>query len=342
MSFMPSTTTTTTSTQYEFPARPPMNKLAFRPLSPSDIRVISHGATCPCCQRQAVDGRETLNEPPTCSRRQFYDQQQEAQACIAAASLVDTADKENSDSSEPDEQDFNEERDSQPGVLDSGVEYKPKRVLAEGIIHKKGTGKDWFGSRSWKPRYCRLVLAKVQGFAVEVPLLLVYWFHLSEVPSTVISLDSTVIVPLDQPEKDHALHCFSIIYAKDEEKATRTFSVAQKGRDAWVSTINQALYNYEKEKSKVQKAEKAAATALSKAVAKAAAGPIKTPGIYSGDSFVEMTVSSPRSTLCLPLSPRSSKHQSSPVPKVIGILALPRPTVDVAADLDDLVGECFL
>jgi hypothetical protein len=52
-----------------------------------------------------------------------------------------------------------EEDDYLPGVLDSGVEYRFKRVLAEGWVNKKGTGNDWLGSRGWKPRWARLVVS---------------------------------------------------------------------------------------------------------------------------------------------------------------------------------------
>jgi hypothetical protein len=123
---------------------------------------------------------------------------------------------------------------------------------------------------------------------------------------------------MDQPEKDEAQYCFNIVYAKDEQKATRTFTVPQKGRDAWVSAINQALYNYEKEKSKQKKSQVAAAKALAKAPSKQFPSTIKTPGIWSGDSFVEMTVSSPRSAMmCPPLSPRSQSKRSIPRPDVL-------------------------
>lgn len=38
-------------------------------------------------------------------------------------------------------------------------ESKVKLILAEGWIYKKGTGNDWMGSRSWKPRWGRLVVS---------------------------------------------------------------------------------------------------------------------------------------------------------------------------------------
>jgi hypothetical protein len=154
---MPLTSTTVTVDEYAtvVGGLPPKQTLAFRPLSPTEVQDIgggAHGATCPCCQRQRDEGRETLNEPPTWSRRESYNQHQERQAVITSSKTTSYC--------EAKEGEFDEERDSQPGVLDSGINYRPKRVLAEGVISKKGTGNDFFGSRSWKPRYCRLVVSQ--------------------------------------------------------------------------------------------------------------------------------------------------------------------------------------
>ena len=65
------------------------------------------------------------------------------------------------DVEEEDDEDSADEHDCLPGVVHAGVEYIPQRILAEGWVHKKGTGNDFFGSRAWKPRYCRLVVSKV-------------------------------------------------------------------------------------------------------------------------------------------------------------------------------------
>lgn len=56
-----------------------------------------------------------------------------------------------------DDSDF--DNDLLPGTLVNGREYEPISVLAEGWVHIKGTGKDWFGSRSWKARYAKLVVS---------------------------------------------------------------------------------------------------------------------------------------------------------------------------------------
>jgi hypothetical protein len=107
----------------------------------------SNNAACPCCNTQRLDddGRQTLNEPviiPS-SRRQ--------------RNLIDDADDEDEEQNACPSAD--DEVDTLPGVLHSGVQYKPTRVLAEGWVHKKGTGNDFFGSRAWKARYCRLVVS---------------------------------------------------------------------------------------------------------------------------------------------------------------------------------------
>ena len=113
--------------------------------SSSGCQVIgtSSNTACPCCNTRRLDdyGRQTLNEPTVIpsTRRQ--------------RSLMDDVEEE-----EKTCQDADDEVDTLPGVLHSGVQYQPTRILAEGWVHKKGTGNDFFGSRAWKARYCRLVV----------------------------------------------------------------------------------------------------------------------------------------------------------------------------------------
>ena len=45
-----------------------------------------------------------------------------------------------------------------PGGVVEGLRYYPTQILIEGWVHKKGTGQDWLGSTSWKPRWARLVV----------------------------------------------------------------------------------------------------------------------------------------------------------------------------------------
>jgi hypothetical protein len=151
-----------------------------------------------------------------------------------------------------------DEEEEEPEV-ENGVNYYQKRVLAEGWVHKKGSGQDWLGSTSWKSRWARLVTARVDGYDCDVPLLLMYWHPSSPVVCTGIMLESAVSVPidLDDKEKWNAFR-FEIRHAASRQNVTlpvtRTFSAPKNGRDAWVFAICEALLAYEKEKDLARKA----------------------------------------------------------------------------------------
>jgi hypothetical protein len=63
-----------------------------------------------------------------------------------------------------DTDDTNEDEDEldrmMPGVLAKGVAYTVKEVIAQGYVHKKGSGCDWLGSRAWKARWAVLVVSR--------------------------------------------------------------------------------------------------------------------------------------------------------------------------------------
>lgn len=105
-------------------------------IGPTNIHEIHQ--PCPCCNRR-VEVRQTLDEP----RGRVVHQD--------IPSLFDASDPHDDEEEEYDD-------DYLPGVLDSGVEYKFKRVVAEGWVHKKGTGNDWMGSKALKARWARLVV----------------------------------------------------------------------------------------------------------------------------------------------------------------------------------------
>mmetsp|Transcript_14521 Transcript_14521/g.22721 ORF Transcript_14521/g.22721 Transcript_14521/m.22721 type:complete len:437 (-) Transcript_14521:345-1655(-) len=186
---------------------------------------------CPCCNRSKLN--YTVNDHEhDCEERNKFEG-------LHGLSILD-------------EEELQEDDDIMPGVLASGVKYTPKRVLAEGLMHKKGTGKDWRGSTDWKLRYAKLALAQVSGYEVEVPILMIYWFRSSEKPSTVILLDSTVVVPVDlEDASEWNAFCFNIIHVRSEnkEQTTRVFTVpSKKARDEWVYSINETLLTFEKAK----------------------------------------------------------------------------------------------
>ena len=145
------------------------------------------------------------------------------------------------------------------GVLENGDEYVIHTIVVEGSLHKKGTGKDLFGSKGWKNRWARLALGRVEGYgdAVDVPLFCVSWYRNSALCSNVIVLDGMVVMKSDlaQGHKWNR-HRFDIQHAtaaasnNPTTPATRSFTApSQKARDAWVYAISQELLSFEKQKA---------------------------------------------------------------------------------------------
>lgn len=93
---------------------------------------------------------------------------------------------------------------------------------------------------------------------MDIPLLLIYWYRSSSVPSTVILLESTVVLAIDKEDPKQWNACrFEIRHVKqtdnNEVQATRTFTVPKTERDMWVNAISKALLVYEKQKAKARK-----------------------------------------------------------------------------------------
>ena len=100
---------------------------------------------CPCSNN---DNGSNDNRMP------FNDKQKENNVTTAAYGNKDV-----DDHSDDDEYEGEFENDLMPGTLKNGADYEPISVLAEGWVHVKGTGNDWFGSRGWKARYVKLVVS---------------------------------------------------------------------------------------------------------------------------------------------------------------------------------------
>jgi len=109
-------------------------------------------AACPCC-KQTIDARkhQTLMEP-----RVISESHQPPTGLVAVGSTTN--------GSEDDIVDSSDEEDTLPNGVAEGLHYTPRRILVEGWLHKKGTGNDWLGSRSWKPRWARLVVSNENAF----------------------------------------------------------------------------------------------------------------------------------------------------------------------------------
>lgn len=188
-------------------------------------------AKCPCCQQSFGSRPSTPNEPRLLIRQ--------------TPSLFTVSDEENTDVNTIYE-------DMLPGTLAEGIHYHPTGVLVQGWLHKKGTGKDWLGSTSWKARWARLITAKVDGYSCEVPLMQIYWHSSAPIPSTVILLESTVVLAVDLNDKDQwDSFQFEIRHAATKENptisVTRTFTAPKLSRDTWVYMISEALLSFEKD-----------------------------------------------------------------------------------------------
>ena len=106
--------------------------------------------------------------------------------------------------------------------------------------------------------------ARTDGHNVDVPLLQIFWDNYSLAPSTVISLDSVVLLPenIEDPTKADNNHPFrfKISHVKKSVnpeiavQLTRILGCSEESeRDEWVYKINRALLNYEKEKANARR-----------------------------------------------------------------------------------------
>uniref|UniRef100_A0A7S4JDK0 PH domain-containing protein n=1 Tax=Odontella aurita TaxID=265563 RepID=A0A7S4JDK0_9STRA len=242
---------------------------------------VSGTHACPCCRRYVLTA-----SPLSVAQQQFPDDSSDegaGKASRASPDSVASQDRERESESGS--------KSGSPlrlvgalsgtfrlsGSFDSAdkLSYDISEIIARGWVHKKGTGKDWLGSRSWKPRWAVLATASVPGYDVDVPLLLVYWYSSSESPSNVIVLDETVVMPVDRYKSEKKVvewNTYSFEVApvskksgggggqspggssneKDdqENRRTRTFSVPEKERNEWVFNINKTMMEYEKRLTK--------------------------------------------------------------------------------------------
>ena len=92
---------------------------------------------CPCC-KQCIDERQLTLPGNTSTMNKD-----------APYSSKSAFDNESLDS---------DDEDMLPSGEIEGLQYYPREILIEGWLHKKGTGQDWLGNTSWKPRWARLVV----------------------------------------------------------------------------------------------------------------------------------------------------------------------------------------
>ena len=201
-------------------------------------------APCPCCARYVV--KECDLSAASVGAPQ---QQQERQPTSLSLTASPSADDDRKDA-------------TLPGSLDpTDTAYTVQSILVQGWVHKKGTGKDIFGSRGWKSRWATLCTATVPGYEVDVPLLIISWFPHSETPSNVLILDPsrTVVMPVDRyPTEEKVVQwntfTFEIVHSRDDNTTTRVFSVPEQERSEWVCAIQQSLREYEQRLQRKSKA----------------------------------------------------------------------------------------
>lgn len=300
-------------------------------IGPTDYR---EAVSCPCCNRKVCDDGQRIDSSPTNSDDNSLSQEDDHQQEAALQQNGSTDEDTNC-----------------LGLLNEGAEYDITKVLAEGWVHKKGSGHDWISSRAWKARWARLALAKVPGHEVDVPLLLIYWYPSTPKPSTVIILDSTVVMPDDKLKATVAgkkilwnSYRFEIKHVKKsdatlaaaaspgQESVTRTFAVPSKERDEWVYAISRALLDYEKRRQRKLQMERQFARSPpmvpdgpkwmnhpSLADSRLATAPLSPPRSPGGKGGRWMNDELPPRS-----PPRSPSMASSPLTVEIGTISIPQ------------------
>ena len=147
---------------------------------------------------------------------------------------------------------------SAPPLVEGDVarEYAIRETIAQGWLHKKGSGGDWAKQRWWKPRWMTLALAtKADGKADGSDAVLILLSHRAPgVPYPVGILEltkSTVVMASEKRLKTEPdacgdawnRHCFSVVQAGSESSQTRVFTAPLEDRNEWVFALNQALIN---------------------------------------------------------------------------------------------------
>lgn len=184
-------------------------------------------------------------------------------------------------------------------------------------------------------------MARLEGYEVDVPLLMIYWYAGTSTPSNVIILDSTVAFPIDIEDKDRwDAFRFDIRNAKTvatNTSVSRTFCAPKKARDAWIYAISQALLIYEKENDKARKAailETRRVSPLPQMSHRPKSPPYEE--VWSADRFaspgnnspIKKGPPSPPRMASPPTSPTSRNHKSRTTPAQRAVPRAPKPAAE--------------
>lgn len=160
------------------------------------------------------------------------------------------------------------------------VQFTIEKCLMEDWLYKLGSGKDIFRSKSWKARWCRLVLANVEHEEyqdIPVPLLLLSWHSSVSKPSTILVLEQKHVTALNaaplangqilgQCNDSDPTYQYRFEIACNEKKDekidedssgsgdVRTFAIkTSDARDDWVYELNDVIFHYDAERKERQK-----------------------------------------------------------------------------------------
>uniref|UniRef100_A0A7S3V6Y2 PH domain-containing protein n=1 Tax=Chaetoceros debilis TaxID=122233 RepID=A0A7S3V6Y2_9STRA len=221
---------------------------------------------CPCC-RSYVHCKSPKKKNNLLASNVRKNKQEQMQMPQSFSALVESvwSDQTADDSSDDGDYDTTCARNKlkrEPILHQGKFDYTVTKVLADKWLHKKGSGNDIFGCKSWKSRWCQLVLAKVPGYnGVEVPLFLSSWHYSAPAPSSIIVLDTKLAVSVEIDDEMNAYgnnnnkhvnsgmkkytHRFDIV-AKTKS-SSRTFSASSlEERNTWVKIINEAVDKYDR------------------------------------------------------------------------------------------------
>ncbi|GFH48408.1 hypothetical protein CTEN210_04884 [Chaetoceros tenuissimus] len=157
------------------------------------------------------------------------------------------------------------------------IQFTIEKCLMEDWLYKLGSGKDMFRSKSWKARWCRLVLANVEHEEyqdIPVPLLLVSWHSSVSKPSTILVLEQKnasavnaaplvngqILGQCNDSDPTYQYR-FDIAFNEkvDEDDSSgssdvRTFAVkTSEQRDDWVYELNDVIFHYDAKREERQK-----------------------------------------------------------------------------------------
>jgi len=150
-------------------------------------------------------------------------------------------------------------------------------------------------------------------------MLQIFWSPSAPAPSTVILLNSAVILPKDDPDSTKwNCHRFEIHHVKKPvdnsfNQITRIFSCPEDGRDAWVFAMNESLLEYEKAKADSSSSSSSSASSRKSNDSSSSSPQRFVSTLAPMDDYPK--VSKAKRSIPIPKSPTSTVKRSVPRPQ---------------------------